>query len=60
MGVSMPFKLSTVLIASLVLAGSVGAVIAWRFAFFLLPFCVDRRICPVGGVVAPTTWRHGG
>jgi SAM-dependent methyltransferase len=38
MGVSMPFKLSTVLIASLVLAGSVGAVIAWRFAFFLLPF----------------------
>jgi SAM-dependent methyltransferase len=34
----MPFKLSTVLITSFVIAAFVGGVIAWRFSFFFLPF----------------------
>jgi ubiquinone/menaquinone biosynthesis C-methylase UbiE len=32
------FKLSTVLIASVAIAVSFAAVVAWRFAFFILPF----------------------
>src|SRR5262245_51235031 len=32
------FKLSTVLIASVAIAASVAGVVAWRFAFFILPF----------------------